>query len=506
MNSLSRTLTRVTTVTHTTMNRPEAPARFFARLRGATRATTLAALLVACTTDQILSVQDIDVARPESITGAGALPSVIAGAIGNFGVMYNGASTDVSQVSLSGMISDEYINTETFPTRIEIDQRVQQYQTNGSLSGLFYATQQARAAADFAADGYRKFDPTSPGLAEALNLSALSLIMLAENYCAAVPLSRESAPGKFEFGPSLTTRQLLTRAIEKADSALAVVGSATSGAGLTQARVARIVKARALLDLDDPAGASTAIGGTAGVPTTFQYVYKHSETTGRQNNGTWVLVQNSGRYGVAQVEGVNGFPYRVEGDTALAGGVKDPRVANVRRPTNNGRGFDGSTAMWWQLKYPVRATPTIIADGVEARLIEAEAQLRAGNYAGMLATLTALNSNAGVAAARGYTRPVPAPVDLSAGTLTQQQDQLFKERAYWLYLTSHRLGDMRRLTRPTTAAAGGVTGYGRPIESVYPTGAYHKAGNYGTDVSSPIPQAEDNNPKFTRAQCDLKVP
>lgn len=492
------TFTRVITVTPTT-EKGHSPsgsvARRFATVAG------LAALLVACSPDKILEVKDIDVVRPESVGDASALPAALNGAIGNFGVMYDGASTDVNQISLSAMIGDEFINTETFPTRIEIDQRKQNYQNNGSLSGQFYATMQARAAADFAADGYRKFLPTDAGLAEALNLSALTYIMLAENYCGAVPISRESAPGVFEYGPSLTTRQLLTRAIEKFDSALAVVGAA---ANTTNARVARIGKARALLNLDQPAAAATAIGGAVGVPSNFQYIYTHSELTARQNNGTWSLVQNSGRYGVGNIEGVNGLPYRSEGDTANLAGIRDPRTANVRRPTNSGNGFDGATPMWWQLKYPVRSSAVVIADGVEARLIEAEAAYRAGDYAGALTIMNALNSDATVATVRGYTRPVPALV--AAVGAAAQEDQIFKQRAYWLYLTSHRLGDMRRLSRPTTAAATDVTGYGRAIESVFPTGSYFKAGTYGTDVNSPMPQAEDNNPNFVRSACSTGKP
>ena len=453
--------------------------------------------LVACSTDEILNVDDIDVARPESVQDSVALPAVLAGALGNYGSALNGGG-DINQISLAGMISDEFINTETFPTRIEVDQRRQQYQSNGSLSGTFYTIQQARSAADFAADGYRQFAPTATGLAEALNLSALSLINLAENYCSAVPLSRESAPGVFEYGASLTTRELLERAVAKADSALAV-----SGISARDQRVARIVKARALLNLNDPAAASLAIGGTAGVPSNFQYTYVHSELTGRQNNGTWGLVQNSGRFGVAEVEGLNGLPYRSEGD--VAGVIRDPRVVNQRRPSNSGFGFDGATPMWWQLKYPARSSPTIIADGVEARLIEAEAAYRAGNYVGALAILNALRSDASVFTVRGYTAgslPVLAP----AVGATAQEDQIFKERAYWLYLTSHRLGDMRRLTRPVGATAPNISGYGRAIESVFPTGNYHKGGLYGTDVSSPIPQAEDNNPNFVRAACVVSQP
>jgi hypothetical protein len=130
-----------------------------------------------------------------------------------------------------------------------------------------------------------------------------------------------------------------------------------------------------------------------------------------------------------------------------------------------------------------------IADGVEARLIEAEAALRASNAAGALTTLNALRSNSALFTLRGYTGTL-APL-AQAGSTAAQVDQLFKERAYWLYLTSHRLGDLRRLVRQ----------YGRGAETVFPTGSYHKSGTYGTDVNSPIPQAEDNNPSFDRAGC-----
>jgi len=49
------------------------------------------------------------------------------------------------------------------------------------------------------------------------------------------------------------------------------------------------------------------------------------------------------------------------------------------------------------------------------------------------------------------------------------------------------LGDLRRLIRQ----------YKRTPESVFPTGAWHKGGNYGVDVNFPVPQAEANNPNVS---------
>ena len=454
-------------------------------------------LVAACSADQILDVEDIDVAVPGSVDDPAALPSILAGAIGDFGNAWNGGG-DFNQVTMSGQLSDELHNTETFPTRIENDQRRQQYQSNGSLQNLFYAVQQARASADFAVSSYVKLEqPTNVGVAEALNTSALSYILMAENYCGAVPISTVDENNVFNYGPALSTDELLNTAVRKADSAFANA-TATGGAGAAakrteQARLARIVKARALLNLNKPAEAAAAIGGETGVATTFQYIYKHSETTNRQNNGTWGNTINGSRFGVPDREGTNGLPFRSDGN--LVGTVKDPRVPNSVRTTNSGRGFDNSTTLFLQQKYSKRDTLAIIADGVEARLIEAEAALRAGDYTSALATMNALRANAGLFRLRGYLDADQQPRLLAAlapeATPAAQADQLFKERAYWLYLTSHRLGDLRRLVRH----------YGRAAESVFPTGAYHKSGTYGTDVNSPIPQAEDNNPNFTRSAC-----
>jgi len=246
---------------------------------------------VACSADQILDVEDIDVAVPESVNDPAALPSILAGALGDFGFAWDG-NGDFNQITLAGQLADELHNTETFPTRIEQDQRRQSYQSNGSLRDVFYAIQQARASADRAAESYVRLErPTDVGVAEALNLSALSYVVMAENYCNAVPISSLDANNEFVYGAALTTTELLNTAVRKADSAFANA-TATGGAGAAakrteQARVARLVKARALLNLDKPAEAATAIGGETAVPTTFQYFYKHAETTTRQNNGTW---------------------------------------------------------------------------------------------------------------------------------------------------------------------------------------------------------------------------
>ena len=453
--------------------------------------TTLAAALVvslsACDSKQILTVTDPDVARPGALDAPSALPALRAGAVGSFGIAYNGQNADVEQVHLSGLLGDEFINTETFPTRIEIDQRLQTI-GNTSLVGTFVDLNRARGLAQRSIAGFQKFAKNtgdSTGFPEALALGGLTYVLFAENYCGAVLLSVVKDDGSFTFGPALSTNQQLDSAVAKFNQALAVTGAPLTG---TFRQLAQVGKGRALLDKGDYANAAAAV---AGVLTTFQYNYLHSETTGAQNNGTWALTTNVGRFGVADRKGGNGLPYQSDGDITKPG--FDPRVANIIRPSNGGKGFDngipGGEFQFVQQKYPLRASPSTIADGVEARLIEAEAALQA-DPAGALTILNTLRSNASLLTLRGYAAGSLPPLTLQA-TKPAQVDQLFKERAYWLFLTAHRLGDMRRLIRQ----------YGRSTETIFPTGAYFKGGTFGTDVNSPVPQREQNNPNYVAGAC-----
>jgi hypothetical protein len=467
--------------------------RLFARRRlsrlgtFSTLAACMAMSLSGCDSKRILTVTDPDVARPVALDDPSALPALRAGAVGSFGTAFDGPVADEEQVHLSASLSDEFINTETFPTRIEFDQRAQTI-GNTSLVVTFLDINRARGLAQRAIAGFQKFAKTtadSSGFPEVLSLGGLTYVLLAENYCGAVPLSVVNDDGSFTYGAPLTVNQQLDSAVSKFNTALAVTGAPLTA---TYKQLAQVGKGRALLDKGDYANAALAV---AGVSTTFQYNYQHSQTTTAQNNGTWSFTTNVGRFGVAGRKGGNGLPYQTDGDTKTAG--FDPRVANAVRPTDGGRGFDkgipAGEFQFVQLKYPLRDSPITVADGVEARLIEAEAALQT-DPAAALVILNALRSNAALLTLRGYAAGSLPPLTLQA-TKDAQVDQLFKERAYWLFLTSHRLGDMRRLIRQ----------YGRGAETVFPTGPYFKGGTFGTDVNSPVPQREQNNPNYVAGSC-----
>jgi hypothetical protein len=170
-------------------------------------------------------------------------------------------------------------------------------------------------------------------------------------------------------------------------------------------------------------------------------------------------------------------------------------------------GFDGG-ATFLNQKYPERKVNVVLASGAEARYIEAEDQLANGNIQPFLDKLNVVRD-----AFQTYNQCYPLAV--TAGTCTNPSaalgplsdpvpaagqtpadariNLLFRERAFTMWITSHRLGDMRRLSYQ----------YARNPETVFPTGAFVRGNisrTYGTDVSFPVPVQEKNNPNFQ--SCD----
>ena len=456
------------------------------------------AALAACNQDKLLTVPTPDVVLPQDIASKAALPSAFASTVGDFQVAYAGGYATGQEYNeglaqMTALLTDEMLNAETYTTRIEIDRRATT-NINSSALQIFQDAQRARATADLVAGRFRQFDPTNPLRAEAQALAAYMYVMFAESYCNGVPTSRVLDDGTFEYGPPQSGTQLLTTAIAKFDSAI-TVATAAGSAGAEALNLARIGKGRALLDLGNFAAAATAV---AAVPSTYEYDIEHSETTSRQNNAFFTFNYLEQRFTISDQEGINGLPFVT---------LDDPRApvffAADFFGDNYAVGFDGSTPLYFTTKYRDYSSPTPLAIGAEARLIEAEAALRVGDVATFLTKL-----NQARAAAPTYpAEPDPAapprakPAPLTAAqiplTLAGQQDLLFRERALALFLTGHRVGDLRRLTYQ----------YGRATESVWPTGPYQDANpdkqgtNYGPDVNLPIPQEESNNPQFTGGEC-----
>ena len=413
--------------------------------------------LGAC--DSILDVHD-----PDLVTDAGSA----AGAIG----LHNGVILRFNQAMdgsgdapdgfflLGGLLADEWRSGDTFEQRNTTDFRIVQT-TNSFLPTIFRSASRVRTEGQAAINALRQYPPptATPYIARIFAFTALAENQIGEFFCNGIPFS-EIAGDQIVYGKPVSYDSAYKRAVTHSDSALATaVGSAADTARVKN--LARVIKGRALLNLNQPAAAAAAV---AGVPDGFVYLSQHSVNS--TDNVLWLQSVSLRRYVMGDVEGTNGLNFITANDPRLPVAIPslpnsfDNTLQNVPAPT-----------LWNS-----RDSSVVIASGIEARLIEAEAALRAGDAVTYLAKLNAARA----------TRAGLAPLD-DPGTDPARVDLLFRERAFWLFSTGHRLGDLRRLIRQ----------YGRNSESVFPTGVWFKGGTYGTDVNFPVPFSENNNPNFT---------
>lgn len=430
-----------------------------------------------CDLESLLEVNDPDTVNPGTLEDPAVIDVVIAGAQGDFTDAFSGGE---SYVTVSALLADEFFSSGSFPTRTATDQRVQFRPVEGNTSDETYRSIHfARRALDEAAERVAAHEDLGTGSDEYQELKSLegySLVLLAEGFCSHMPIS-ETVDGVFTYGAPMTSAGVFGEAVQRFDAALA--GGEDD--------LAAVGKARAMLALaQSPADYAAAAAVVADVPTDFTYFIYHSQSG--TSNPLFTL-QGNGRYSQSSNEGINGLPFR----------NGDPRTPWVEDPEG---GFTPSIPLYLSLKATDYDSPIVFASGVEARLIQAEALMEAGDFAGMTGILNDLRADvADIMAAwvDDYTEFVP---DASLPALTAPTnredaiDQLFYERGFWLYLTGHRLGDLRRL----------VYQKGRPTESVYPTGVYHKSGNYGDDVVFPLDFDEVVNDQFEHEGCNVDNP
>ena len=131
--------------------------------------------------------------------------------------------------------------------------------------------------------------------------------------------------------------------------------------------------------------------------------------------------------------------------------------------------------------------PTPPLSGIDARLIEAEAKLQAGDIAGMMTILNDLRTSPQVSASSRWRRWRHWRRQRDKTTAT---DLFFREKALWQFERGYRMDDLRRLVRQ----------YGRTQDKVFPSGNFTRNGSpsgvFGSQVAFPVPDQELNNPNF----------
>jgi hypothetical protein len=331
----------------------------------------------------------------------------------------------------------------------------------------------ARVNIGRAEEALRQFAPTPGGrLGQLYVYTGYTEVYLAEMFCNGIPFSSIDDNGNVVYGGPVTTAAIYAMAIAHFDSALAV--SADSARVMNAARVG---KARALLQLGKYAD---AVALTAQVPTSFVYFL--------DLNANISLAQYNILYGsVISTASTIGVPSQSDGTNGIDWlAAQDPRVPLFRQ----GIGYNGVRVVYMPRWITGYGTAQVLASGVEARLIEAEAALQANRNdasttgTGWLGILNDLRANAATPS-NGITAKLPPLPD--PGSFDKRVDLLFREKAFWTFFSGLRMGDLRRMVRQ----------YGRPENTVFPSGVYFDGIPYGSDVNLQPPFTEAPNKNWT---------
>jgi hypothetical protein len=275
----------------------------------------------------------------------------------------------------------------------------------------------------------------------------------------------------YEYGKPLTTDSLFAVAQAHFDSALVYAGG-----DATVRLLAMVGRGRALLGRGQFREAAAAV---ASVPTDFVYNIQTPPTRTASSNVNLYMsaLDYCSVFTVSDREGGNGLNFASAHDPRLVLSTTEGQTCDVVRESPT------ASVLYYPMKFGIPSTLIPIATGVEARLIEAEAALHDSQFDAWATILNTLRAQAPTTYLHlADTMPHLTPDSTTAASAEEQVDVMFRERAFWLFGTGTRLGDMRRLIRQ----------YGRPANTVFPTGSYASGAvsdltTYGTDVSLTLP-------------------
>jgi hypothetical protein len=349
----------------------------------------------------ILEVSNEQDILDQNLDSPDAVTPIMNGVIGDYALAYANA------IDIVGLFGQELIHTGSFPTWREVENGIG---TRPSATGnqVYQNASRAIWVADTAAVRFRQALPDAEKrfeLATVLVWGGFAHFMLADNFCEVT----------FHGGPAVAPAEAYQRAKAMFDDAL-TVATAANRPELRNAALAG--RARAKLMLGDFAGART---DAQLIPQGFILRALYGTNT-RENNA----VATNTTTLIRREAGVHPRYYR--GDARYK---TDPRTL-FRDKGDTAKGSDPTRQFVEQLKYPARDTPIPVFTWQEARLIEAEAEIRLNNPDRAVVLINQVRAAANLPA--------------YAGPATQQAvlDQLIYERSAELWLQAHSLNDWRR--------------------------------------------------------------
>lgn len=416
----------------------------------------------------ILETNDPDNVEPGDLADPSSIGTLINGFVGDFSFAVE------NYVLYTGLFTDEFILSGTFPTRKEVDDR-DIVADNATLTGAMYtnihvALQQADKAVPVL-EGFQgqegvDEDRVAEGLALAKFYGAYARVMLSEAYCQSIlgGPDGEAAP----VLPDARMQEALALFQEAEQDA------AAAGRGDVET-AAQVGRARAHLWLGDFSQASTV---ASGVPSNFTFMADYSGNDPSQYNDVYTFTygdQQSLRWTVGNgsepARAMEKFAYY---DEYVALGLIVEQPANFTA-------FDSSIEVYLQTLYgdglvppsgPGQTADIIVASGYEADLIEAEALVRAGDPMGAAAIVDPILAGAN-----------PEGLTFTAsnftGDLANDLAEIARARAAALWLTGERFGTFRRFLDDNV--------------DLFPDKS-------GDDTAFPVVQQElDNNPNISAA-------
>lgn len=375
-----------------------------------------------------------------------------------------------------GLLTDE-LNALDIENRssVEIDSRseVLTKSGEGEFHKLRGQAQLARAVlARYATD-------LSPALRGRLfAIEGYAVLFLGDQYCSGLSLSTLHFDGDYTYGPSLSLPEVYDAAAILFDSALAI-----SSDSIELMTLSKIGKARSLIargNIDEALAISKLIRTEERYAIPYSFKYQEgveSDSFARKAS-------------VSDREGINGLPFITS---------NDPRTPSDFKTVSIGSKWP-ARKMYYPRKFVGDSFSFVLATGVEARLIEAEYLLAKNRVSEWLSMLNELRNDGTYVEINieeeslvdtlwnpGLGKVAHLPPLKDPGNSESRITLMFNERAYWLYLSGHRLPDLRRLVRQ----------YGRDAESVFPTGPYTYSNAadayYGTAVNMEISSNESPN-------------
>lgn len=426
--------------------------------------------ITACSsvTDSLLEATDPDIINPADLKSSEGAIGLSNGALASFRDITAG---NESTWLFGGLLADEWSTSSTFPQNDQTDQRRIE-DNNSQVRDMTYRLYRSRTRTSEAIRALVEYRPDDRvRRAEMYFARAFTEMQLAQDFCNGIPLS-ELVDGVATDGDPLSVQEVFSRAVASYDSAL-TFANGTDAASVAIARASRIGKGRAQLGLNQIAEAATTV---AGISTSYAYQQTFSLTTG--SNTIWGQGFSSRRYVVGDSAEGNARNILVKNAIPFVSKA-DPRLPVT---VLSSLGQDGLTRVRMTALYG-QLTAVEVVNGIDARMIEAEAALKAGDVAKFLSIHNTLRA---APPTMGTVTPAAMPPLTDPGTAAARLDLHFREKAFWTFSRGQRLGDMRRLVRQ----------YGRAVTDVFPEGIHYKGGAYGTDVNFPIVVDERNNPKF----------